>query len=66
MFRKEDDICICTEYTDWTTFPAGPVSLRRAAIRGTLLSCCSLIDKALSSDMPNGHWFEADWLHCKT
>ena len=24
-----------------------------------------LIDKALSSDMPNGHWFEADWLHCK-
>ena len=24
-----------------------------------------LIDKALSSDKPNGHWFEADWLHCK-
>ena len=24
-----------------------------------------LIDKALSSDRPNGHWFEADWLHCK-
>ena len=24
-----------------------------------------LIDKALSSDEPNGHWFEADWLHCK-
>ena len=25
-----------------------------------------LIDKALSSDKPNGHPFEADWLHCKT
>ena len=24
-----------------------------------------LIDKALSSEKPNGHWFEADWLHCK-
>ena len=24
-----------------------------------------LIDKAFSSDKPNGHWFEADWLHCK-
>ena len=24
-----------------------------------------LIDKALSSDKLNGHWFEADWLHCK-
>ena len=24
-----------------------------------------LIDKVLSSDKPNGHWFEADWLHCK-
>ena len=24
-----------------------------------------LIEKALSSDKPNGHWFEADWLHCK-
>ena len=21
--------------------------------------------QALSSDKPNGHWFEADWLHCK-
>ena len=29
------------------------------------LSCHMLIDKALSSDKPNGHWFEADWLHCK-
>ena len=28
-------------------------------------SCCMLIDKALSSDKPYGHWFEADWLHCK-
>ena len=28
-------------------------------------SCHMLIDKALSSDRPNGHWFEADWLHCK-
>ena len=28
-------------------------------------SCNMLIDKALSSDKPNGHWFEADWLHCK-
>ena len=28
-------------------------------------SCHVLIDKALSSDKPNGHWFEADWLHCK-
>ena len=28
-------------------------------------SCHMLIDKALSSDNPNGHWFEADWLHCK-
>ena len=26
---------------------------------------CYIIDKALSSDKPNGHWFEADWLHCK-
>ena len=24
-----------------------------------------LIDKALSSDKPNGYWFEANWLHCK-
>ena len=24
-----------------------------------------LIDKTLSSDKPNGHWSEADWLHCK-
>ena len=24
-----------------------------------------LIDKALSSDKANGHWFEADPLHCK-
>ena len=24
-----------------------------------------VINKALSSDKPNGHWFEADWLHCK-
>ena len=28
-------------------------------------SCHMLIDKALSSDKPNGHWFRADWLHCK-
>ena len=28
-------------------------------------SCHMLIYKALSSDKPNGHWFEADWLHCK-
>ena len=28
-------------------------------------SCHMLIDKALSSDEPNGHWFETDWLHCK-
>ena len=28
-------------------------------------NCHMLIDKALSSDKPNGHWFEADWLHCK-
>ena len=30
-------------------------------------SCHMLIhvDKSLSSDKPNGHWFEADWLHCK-
>ena len=28
-------------------------------------SCHMLIDKALSSNKPNGHWFEADWLHCK-
>ena len=27
------------------------------------ISSCH-IDKALSSDK-NGHWFEADWLHCK-
>ena len=24
-----------------------------------------LIDKALSSDKSNGHWFETNWLHCK-
>ena len=24
-----------------------------------------LIDKAPSSDKPNGHWFKTDWLHCK-
>ena len=24
-----------------------------------------LIDKALSSDKPNGHRFETVWLHCK-
>ena len=24
-----------------------------------------LIDKAFSSDKPNGHWFDADWLYCK-
>ena len=28
-------------------------------------SCHMLIDKALSSYKPNGHWVEADWLHCK-
>ena len=28
-------------------------------------SCHILIDKALSSDKPNGHWFEAGCLHCK-
>ena len=28
-------------------------------------SCHMLIDKALSNDKRNGHWFEADWLHCK-
>ena len=28
-------------------------------------SCHMPIDKALSSEKPNGHWFEADWLHCK-
>ena len=28
-------------------------------------SCHMLVDKALFSDKPNGHWFEADWLHCK-
>ena len=28
-------------------------------------SCHMLIDKVLSSDKPSGHWFEADWLHCK-
>ena len=24
-----------------------------------------LIDKELSSDKPDDHWLEADWLHCK-
>ena len=34
--------------------------------RETLLKYANmLIDKALFSDKPNGHWFEADWLHCK-
>ena len=33
MFRKEDGTCICTELIDWTTYPAGPVTVRRAAIR---------------------------------
>ena len=33
MFRKEDETCICTELIDWTTYPAGPVTVRRAAIR---------------------------------
>ena len=33
MFRKEDGTCICTEFIDWSTYPAGPVSLRRAVIR---------------------------------
>ena len=28
-------------------------------------SCHMPIDKALSSDKPNGHWFEADLLHCE-
>ena len=28
-------------------------------------SCHMLIDKALSSDKTNGHWFEADCVHCK-
>ena len=28
-------------------------------------SCHILIDKALSNDKPNGHWFEVDWLQCK-
>ena len=32
---------------------------------GNISSCHMLIDKALSSDKPSGHWFEADWLHCK-
>ena len=29
-------------------------------------SCHMLIDKSLSSDEPNGHWLEADWLYCKS
>ena len=34
--------------------------------QAVLLSCHIMLrDKALSSDKPNGHWFEADWLHCK-
>ena len=24
-----------------------------------------MLDKAPSSDKPSGHWFKADWLHCK-
>ena len=47
-FRKEDGICNCSGITDWTTFPVGPVSLRRPAIRpspGRLLdSVCCFID----------------------
>ena len=31
----------------------------------SISSCHMLIDKALSSDKPNCHWFEADWLHWK-
>ena len=30
-----------------------------------ICSCHVLIDKALSSDKPKGHWFEDDWLHSK-
>ena len=31
------------------------------------ISSCHMliIDKAFSSDKPNGHWFEAERLHCK-
>ena len=32
MFRKEDGTCICTGNIDWSTYPAGPVTVRRAAI----------------------------------
>ena len=28
-------------------------------------SCHMLINKSISSDKPNGRWFEADWLQCK-
>ena len=28
-------------------------------------SCHMLLVKALSSDKPNVHWLEDDWLHCK-
>ena len=38
---------------------------RHTYVSTYISSCHMLIDKALSSDKPNGHWFEADWLHCK-
>ena len=42
------------EYLELQTFP------------WHISSCHMLIDKALSSDKPNGHWFEADWLNSKS
>ena len=37
----------------------------QAVLVNYISSCHMQIDKALSSDKPNGHWFEADWRHCK-
>ena len=46
---------------------SGSALLMSEKISGCILhfQCHMPIDKALSSDKLSGHWFEADWLHCK-
>ena len=41
------------------------VSFKAQMDKNLRLYTTSTVDKALSSDKPNGHWFEADWVHCK-
>ena len=53
------------QYKHYQTYNPHLVISEKSQTVYYISSCHMLIDKALSSDKPNGHWFEADWLHCK-